>query len=137
MSNIGVNVGRDVLRLPGTNGDRRFEGGTPLSPSRAIRGTGWTRSPCPTTGRKIRSSTVLNATWNKGKHSLRFASRRAHYQGIYSVQPDKVEPSAVKTAEGSALLGLHTADALVGTRRCRSGDYACPCSRSRSTASWI
>ena len=74
MSNIGVHVGRDVLKLPGTNGQRFFEGGMPLFSISSYTGYGTTDSAMPYYRDNDQIEYVLNATWNKGSHSLRFGS---------------------------------------------------------------
>ena len=74
MSNIGVNVGSDVLKLPGTNGQRFFEGGMPLFSISSYTGYGTTDSAMPYYRDNDQIQYVLNATWNKGSHSVRFGS---------------------------------------------------------------
>ena len=88
MSNIGIHVGRDVLGLPGTNGQRFFEGGMPHFNISSYTGYGTTDSAMPYYRDNDQIQYVLNATWNKGKHSLRFGSD-VYYQGISSVQPEQ------------------------------------------------
>ena len=100
MSNIGVHVGRDVLKLPGTNGQRFFEGGMPLFSISSYTGYGTTDSAMPYYRDNDQIQYVLNATWNKGSHSLRFGSDVSPASAASS--PNKAEPSAVFTA-GSSL----------------------------------
>ena len=76
MSNIGVNVGRDVLRLPGTNGQRFFEGGMPLFNVSSYTGYGTTDSAMPYYRDNDQIQYVLNATWNKGKPQPPLRQRR-------------------------------------------------------------
>ena len=72
LSNIDVNVGRDVLRLPGTNGDRRFEGSTPGFAVSGYTGYGVTEISMPYYRDENQIQYVLNTTWLKGGHNIRF-----------------------------------------------------------------
>ncbi|MGH9162009.1 MAG: TonB-dependent receptor domain-containing protein, partial [Vicinamibacteraceae bacterium] len=88
MSNIGVDVGRDVLGLPGTNGSRFFEGGMPHFNLSTYTDYGTTDRAMPYFRDNDQIQYVLNATWNKGSHSIRFGSDLYH-QGVSSIQPEQ------------------------------------------------
>ncbi|MPY91453.1 MAG: hypothetical protein GEU99_26535 [Luteitalea sp.] len=87
MSNIDVNVGRDVLGLPGTNGTRRFEGGMPEFDVSGYTGYGTTEAYMPYYRSDDQIQYVLNATWLKGNHSIRFGSDIYH-QTMNHTQPE-------------------------------------------------
>jgi hypothetical protein len=87
MSNIDVNVGRDVLGLPGTNGTRAFEGGMPRFQVSSYTGYGTTENYMPYYRSDDQIQYVLNATWIKGSHSLRFGSD-IYYQAMNHTQPE-------------------------------------------------
>ena len=86
-SDIDQNVGRDLLGIPGTNGTRRWEGGFPRFEvsNYAIYGVSETYMPYYRSDDQYQY--VLNATWIKGKHSIRFGSD-FYYQALNHTQPE-------------------------------------------------
>ncbi|MGH9163067.1 MAG: TonB-dependent receptor domain-containing protein [Vicinamibacteraceae bacterium] len=72
MSNIATLVGRDVLHLPGTNGTRAFEGSTPSFFVDDYTEYGVSEIFNPYYRDDGQVQYVVNATWVKGTHSLRF-----------------------------------------------------------------
>lgn len=69
---IGTNVGLNILRIPGTNGPDRLQGGTP-----AFFISGWTELGNTNTGnpflfRDNNYVAAANLSWLKGTHSFRF-----------------------------------------------------------------
>ncbi|MEP7337173.1 MAG: TonB-dependent receptor, partial [Acidobacteriota bacterium] len=69
---IGSNFGLDVLKIPGTNGPDRLQGGIP-----AFQITGWGNLGNPNTGnpflfRDNQYVGTANLSWLRGAHSLRF-----------------------------------------------------------------
>ena len=85
LSNIDVKVGRDVLHLPGTNGDRDFEGSTPGFLVTGYTGYGVTEISMPYYRNDDQIQYALNATWIKGAHSIRFG-------GDFGFQGDQPHP---------------------------------------------
>ena len=79
---IERNIGRDELGIPGTNGDRFFEGGWPrfLVTNYATMGASRNLSR-PFFNRDPRFQYVANANWTKGGHNIRFGIdvARQHY----------------------------------------------------------
>ncbi len=86
-SDIDQNVGRDLLGIPGTNGTRRFEGGFPLFDVTSYHRYGVTETYMPYYRSDDQYQYVLNATWIKGKHNIRFGSDLYH-QALNHTQPE-------------------------------------------------
>ena len=83
-----MNVGRDVLRLPGTNGPRRFEGGMPRFAISGYTGYGSTEISMPYYRDNDQIQYVLNTTWVKGGHNIRFGGDVV-FQGMQHTQPEQ------------------------------------------------
>ena len=86
-SDIDQNVGRDFLGIPGTNGTRRFEGGFPRFEVSSYSPYGVSETYMPYYRSDDQYQYVLNATWIKGKHSIRFGSD-IYYQALNHTQPE-------------------------------------------------
>jgi len=70
---LGKNIGSETLGLPGTNGNRPFEGGWPrFSVANYTTMGAQGNGSRPFYNRDPRYQYVANATWNKGAHSVRF-----------------------------------------------------------------
>ncbi len=69
---LDQNIGRDVLRIPGTNGDRRFEGGWPRFTFAGFGTLGVPDAFMPYERRDPQFGYVANLNWTKGKHQFRF-----------------------------------------------------------------
>ncbi len=91
-SDIDKNVGRDLLGIPGTNGTRRFEGGFPLFDVSSYSRYGVTETYMPYYRSDDQYQYVLNATWIKGKHNIRFGSDLYH-QALNHTQPEFIGTS--------------------------------------------
>ena len=73
-------VGTDFLGIPGTNGDRSFEGGWPVISLAGYNGIGMDQPYMPWIRHDPGYNYVLNFNWTKGKHNIRWGveySRRA------------------------------------------------------------
>jgi hypothetical protein len=86
-SDIDENVGLDFLGIPGTNGIRRFEGGFPRFDVSNYSPYGVSETYMPYYRSDDQYQYVLNATWIKGKHSIRFGSD-FYYQALNHTQPE-------------------------------------------------
>lgn len=69
---LDQNIGRDVLRIPGTNGTRRFEGGWPRFQFGGFTTLGVPDSFMPYTRRDPQYQYVFNVNWTKGRHQFRY-----------------------------------------------------------------
>jgi hypothetical protein len=69
---LDQNIGRDVLRIPGTNGTRQFEGGWPRFTFAGFTTLGVPDAFMPYERRDPQTSYVANLSWLKGKHQFRF-----------------------------------------------------------------
>jgi Carboxypeptidase regulatory-like domain/TonB dependent receptor len=86
-SDIDKNVGRDLLGIPGTNGTRRFEGGFPRFNISNYTPYGVSETYMPYYRSDDQYQYVLNATWIRGKHNIRFGSD-VYYQALNHTQPE-------------------------------------------------
>ncbi len=71
---LDQNIGRDVLRIPGTNGSRRFEGGWPRFNIGGFTTLGVPDAFMPYERRDPQYQYVANVNWNKGRHQIRFGT---------------------------------------------------------------
>ncbi|MBL8228996.1 MAG: carboxypeptidase regulatory-like domain-containing protein [Bryobacterales bacterium] len=69
---LGSNLGREELRIPGTNGSRYFESGYPGFGIGGFAPFGSTENYMPYYRTDPQSQYVANANWLKGSHSIRF-----------------------------------------------------------------
>lgn len=69
---LDQNIGRDVLRIPGTNGSRGFEGGWPRFTFAGFTTLGVPDAFMPYERRDPQTSYVANVNWTKGRHQVRF-----------------------------------------------------------------
>jgi Carboxypeptidase regulatory-like domain/TonB dependent receptor-like, beta-barrel len=86
-SDIGENKGLDWLGLPGTNGPRSYEGGTPLFDLDTFADLGTTDTFMPYYRSDDQLQTVMNVTWSKGGHNVRFGTD-IYYQALNHTQPE-------------------------------------------------
>jgi hypothetical protein len=85
LSNIDTKVGSDILGLPGTNGSRHFEGSTPSFLVSNYTGYGVSEISMPYYRDDRQWQYVLNSTWVKGRHSVRFGGDIG-FQGTNHIQ---------------------------------------------------
>ena len=69
---LDQNIGLDVLKIPGTNGKRRFEGGWPRFQVAGFNTFGVQDSFMPYERRDPQFQYVFNMNWTKGKHQIRY-----------------------------------------------------------------
>ena len=69
---LDQNIGKDVLKIPGTNGSRRFEGGWPRFQYSGFTTLGVPDSFMPYTRRDPQYQYVFNVNWTKGRHQFRY-----------------------------------------------------------------
>lgn len=69
---LDKNFGRDLLRIPGTNGTRQFEGGWPRFTVANFTTFGIPDAFMPYNRRDPQFQYVANANWTKGTHNIRF-----------------------------------------------------------------
>lgn len=93
---LGENLGRDVLRIPGTNGTRRFESGWPGFGIGGFTAFGSTENYMPYFRNDPQFQYVANASWLKGSHSVRFG------MDIYHLQLNHTQPEFPGAAGGAA-----------------------------------
>jgi hypothetical protein len=86
-SDIGEKKGLDVLGLPGTNGPNAYEGGTPLFDLDTYADLGTTDTFMPYYRSDDQLQTVLNVSWTKGSHNVRFGTD-IYYQALNHTQPE-------------------------------------------------
>lgn len=84
---LGENVGRDVYRIPGTNGTRRFESGYPGFGIGGFTVFGSTENYMPYFRNDPQYQWVANANWLKGNHNIRFGMDIYHLQ-LNHTQPE-------------------------------------------------
>jgi hypothetical protein len=89
-------VGLDVLRLPGTNGPRFFEGGMPQFQVSGFTNFGHPNNFMPYINNDPQFQYVANANWNKGKHQIRFGT------DFYQQQLNQTQPEFVGAPWGAA-----------------------------------
>ena len=69
---LDTNVGLDLLKIPGTNGKRRFEGGWPRFTLSGFSTLGVPDSFMPYERRDPQTQYVANLNWTKGSHQIRY-----------------------------------------------------------------
>ena len=69
---LDKNIGLDVLKIPGTNGKRRFEGGWPRFQIGGFNTLGVQDSFMPYDRRDPQYQYVLNFNWTRGSHQIRY-----------------------------------------------------------------
>ena len=69
---LDKNIGLDVLKIPGTNGKRRFEGGWPRFQIGGFNNLGLQDSFMPYERKDPQYQYVLNFNWTKGRHQIRY-----------------------------------------------------------------
>ena len=69
---LDKNIGLDVLKIPGTNGKRRFEGGWPRFQIGGFNTLGVQDSFMPYERRDPQYQYVLNFNWTRGSHQIRY-----------------------------------------------------------------
>lgn len=77
---LDKNIGRDVLKIPGTNGTREFEGGWPRFTIANFSTLGVPDAFMPYSRRDPQFQYVANATWTKGRHNVKFGFDFANLQ---------------------------------------------------------
>lgn len=71
-ADLDKNIGLDVLKIPGTNGKRRFEGGWPRFQVGGFLTFGVQDSFMPYERRDPQYQYVLNMNWTRGRHQIRY-----------------------------------------------------------------
>ncbi len=71
-SRLDERVGLDILRIPGTNGPRRFEGGVPRFMITGFNNLGLDNAFQPYHHHEPQYNYIVNANWTKGAHNVRF-----------------------------------------------------------------
>ena len=83
---LGSNYGLDVLKIPGTNGPDRLQGGIPRFTFNQFSSIGNPNQSNPFLFRDNQYVAVVNTGWMQGAHSLRFGYEYARYE-INHFQP--------------------------------------------------
>ena len=86
-SDIGQNKGSELLGIPGLNGSRSFEGGMPVFSFNTFHSIGITELYMPYTRNDDQYQTVVNVTWSKASHNVRFGTD-IYLQALNHVQPE-------------------------------------------------
>jgi hypothetical protein len=86
-TDLGENKGLTWLGLPGTNGDKFYEGGTPLFDLDTYADLGTTDTFMPYYRADDQLQTVFNTSWTKGGHNVRFGTD-IYYQALNHTQPE-------------------------------------------------
>jgi carboxypeptidase family protein/TonB-dependent receptor-like protein len=86
-SDISEQKGLNWLGLPGTNGPRAYEGGTPFFDLDTYADLGTVDTFMPYYRSDDQYQTVMNATWLKGRHNVRFGTD-IYYQALNHTQPE-------------------------------------------------
>jgi len=89
-------VGLDVLKLPGTNGPRFFEGGLPQFQVSGFSNFGHPNNFMPYINRDPQFQYVANANWTHGRHQIRFGS------DFYQQQLNQTQPEFVGAPWGAS-----------------------------------
>jgi len=85
--NIDQQIGRDILGIPGTNGDRWFEGGWPRFALSGFETIGVHLNWMPVQRRDPQRQVAGNANWNRGNHNIRFGGE-FYTQHMNHLQPE-------------------------------------------------
>jgi hypothetical protein len=91
-------IGLDFLKIPGTNGPRRFEGGWPRFQVTSFTTLGINEDYMPYFRRDPQYQYVANFNWTKGRHDLRFGLD-LYRQHLNQTQPEFVG-GAFHSAQG-------------------------------------
>ena len=86
-SDINERKGLDWLGLPGTNGPRSYEGGTPFFDLDTYADLGTVDTFMPYYRSDDQYQSVMNVTWLKGQHNVRFGTD-IYYQALNHTQPE-------------------------------------------------
>jgi Carboxypeptidase regulatory-like domain/TonB dependent receptor len=86
-SDIGQNKGMDLFGIPGLNGPRAFEGGMPVFNFDTYQSPGITELYMPYNRDDDQYQTVVNVTWAKGTHNVRFGTD-IYFQALNHIQPE-------------------------------------------------
>ncbi|HTM50212.1 MAG TPA: carboxypeptidase regulatory-like domain-containing protein [Bryobacteraceae bacterium] len=76
---LGQNFGLDVLKIPGTNGSYRLQGGIPRFTVSNFTGFGNTNVSNPFLFRDNQYTGLTSLSWMKGAHSIRFGAEYTYY----------------------------------------------------------
>ena len=76
---IDKNYGLDVLKIPGTNGTERLQGGIPRFVVSGFSNFGNPNVSNPFLFRDNQYTAVLNLSWTRGRHSYRFGAEYTYY----------------------------------------------------------
>jgi hypothetical protein len=86
-SDIGQNKGMEMFGIPGLNGSRDFEGGMPVFNFDTFHSPGITELYMPYERDDDQQQMVVNVSWMKGKHNVRFGTD-LYFQALNHVQPE-------------------------------------------------
>jgi Carboxypeptidase regulatory-like domain/TonB dependent receptor-like, beta-barrel len=86
-SDITEFKGRDLLKLPGTNGPNAYEGGTPFFDLDTYADLGTVDTFMPYYRRDDQYQAVANLNWVKGRHNIR-GGTDLYYQALNHTQPE-------------------------------------------------
>ena len=86
-SDISERKGLDWLHLPGTNGTRAYEGGTPFFDLDTYADLGTVDTFMPYYRSDDQYQTVMNVNWVKGRHNIR-GGTDIYYQALNHTQPE-------------------------------------------------
>lgn len=93
---LGPNTGRDELKIPGTNGTRYFESGSPGFGISGFAPFGSTENYMPYYRNDPQFQYVANANWLKGSHNVRFG------MDLYFLRLNHTQPEFAGAAGGAA-----------------------------------
>ena len=91
-TDINENKGTDWLGIPGTNGSRPFEGGTPRFGVSSYTAWGTTENYMPYYRSDDQIQNVMNLNWVKGTHNIRVGTD-IYYQAMNHTQPEFIGTS--------------------------------------------
>jgi hypothetical protein len=86
-TDVGQNKGMELFGIPGLNGTRSFEGGMPVFNFDTYQAIGITETYMPYYRDDDQYQTVVNFTWLKGSHNVRFGTD-IYYQALNHTQPE-------------------------------------------------
>ncbi len=86
-TDVGQNKGMELFGIPGLNGTRAFEGGMPVFDFDGYQDIGITETYMPYYRDDDQYQTVVNFTWNKRSHNVRFGTD-IYYQALNHTQPE-------------------------------------------------